>query len=234
MTTQKQTVRQHLTELRQRLLLIVFFLVLGTIVGFTQIEWLQHILIQPLGEKIYYTSPAGGLTFNFTIALLFGCIISFPVTIYQLLSFLQPAANKMTIAHVYKATFAAVALAILGVLFAYYFSLPAALQFLQDFSNDSLQALITAQDYLSFVLFYIFGSMLVFQTPLFVYLAYKLASISAKTLLVYSKFVILISFVAAAIITPTTDPLNLIIMAMPTIVLYLVSVAAVWLVEKNN
>lgn len=234
MTTNKQTVRQHLAELQKRLLIVVTCLVLATILGFYQIEWLQNALIQPLDEKIYYTSPAGGLTFSFQVALLFGLVVTFPIAIYQLLRFLQPAMQKMTITHVYQATFTSVILAVLGILFAYYFSLPAALQFLRDFSNDSLQALITAQDYLSFLLLYIFGSMLVFQTPLFVYITYKLTSVSAKSLFVFSKFVILISFVTAAIITPTTDPINLTIMALPVIILYLISVFVVWVFEKKS
>lgn len=230
----RQPIHQHLAEARERITFCVIVFLIAVAVGFYYNESLQYILVSPLGQKIYYTSPAGGFTFALQIAIYFGAVISFPFIIYNLLRFLHPVMNRVTYKQLILTTAISTLLVVLGVLFAYFISLPAALGFLQNFSNQSIDSLITTKDYLSFLGVYILGFILIFQIPIFLYTTHKINALSARMLIGHIRLVIVVSVIVAAIITPTSDPLNLIIMAAPMIFLYLISVLFIWLLNTKE
>ena len=130
--------------------------------------------------------------------------------------------------------FASSILALCGVMFAYFVILPASLNFLEQFASDSIQSLITTDEYLSFVLLYICGLAAIFQLPLIMTLFGKVSNVSASKLLKASGYVVLASFIFGAIITPTPDPINQALIAGPTILLYFVGVFCVYLVNRAS
>ncbi|MBP9827398.1 twin-arginine translocase subunit TatC [Candidatus Saccharibacteria bacterium] len=229
----KKPVLEHIVELRRRLLLSLLAIMVGSIIGynkrFTVITW----LIAPLKQKLYYTNPAGGFDFILKVSLSVGMLLALPYVLYHLISFIKPAMPRELNQSIAIIIFLSVMSALLGVCFAYYISLPVALSFLGEFATNNIESLITAQEYLDFALIYIGVFALFFQAPILFYVAGLITPLTVQKLMKYQKIVILICFIVAAIATPTPDPFNQILMAVPMIALYQVSIAAVWLARRQ-
>jgi sec-independent protein translocase protein TatC len=233
-TEQSQTITtfyDHLIELRKRLFWCAVVVGIGSIIGYYFNQKIISFLARPLNQPLYYTSPAGGFNAVFQISLMFGILLSTPFLVYQLVKFIEPAISKQSRNFVLISSFSSFGLMLLGVMFAYFVSLPAALSFLSKFGSGEIKSLISTKDYFNFILIYIGGFGLLFQLPLVILSANWAHKIKARKLLKYIRYVILISFIAAAIITPTPDPFNQTIMALPIILLYLISVVLVWIVN---
>ncbi len=206
----------------------VLFVVLGAAAGYFIHDTLIAVMQRPLHDTLYYTAPTGAFSFIIKICTVFGFLIALPVAIYQVFAFFGPLIRNATKRALVLYVLVSFLLAVAGVLFAYFLSLPAALHFLVMFSQDSnIQSLITANEYFNFVLTYILGFALIFQLPIVVLFINRITPLKPSKMLRATRYVILGSFVAAAIITPTPDPLNQFLMAMPLVVLYLLSVLVV-------
>lgn len=226
--SKKATFAEHVQELRNRLFWTVLFLLLGAGLGYfvhdTLILWLQR----PLNESLYYTTPGGAFSFIIKVCTVFGFVLALPVLIYQIFAFFGPLIKLKTKRSFLLYIVCSFLLAMGGLSFAYFISLPAALHFLVTFGTDSnIKSLITANEYFNFVLTYMAGFAVLFQVPLIVLLVDKIKPIPPSKLLGTIRYVVLASFIVAAIITPTPDPINQALMAGPIILLYLMSVAAV-------
>jgi sec-independent protein translocase protein TatC len=227
-----QPFSEHLRELRQRLIYIIATLFLGCMVGYAIHDKLFHIVTRPLHEKLYYTTPTGGFNAVIKISILFGVIVTVPVLVYQVGKFLSPTFRRRIRA--VKIILFSVFLAITGILFAYYISLPASLHFLANIGSANLQSLITVTEYLNFVFAYVAGFALLFQLPLIMLFINRIKPQRPGGLMRVQRYVILISFILAAILTPTPDPMNQLIMALPIILLYQFSVILIWFVNRRS
>jgi sec-independent protein translocase protein TatC len=125
-------------------------------------------------------------------------------------------------------------LAFAGVLFAYFVSLPAALHFLAKFGGAGVQSLITVDEYFNFALAYLAGFALLFQLPLLILFVNRIKPLTPGKMMGAQRFVILISFIVAAILTPTPDPFNQLLMAAPAIVLYQIGIIMVMIVNRGS
>lgn len=231
-TSQKKLFIEHFNELKLRLLFcLCVFLIVSTF-GYFLRDFLLAIIVRPLGQTLYYTSPAGGFSFTLSISFLFGFIISIPVLVYNLFRFIEPAIPDSFKYSVFGILLSAYALMSLGVGFAYFISLPAALYFLQTVSSSGVESLISASEYFSFVSRYLLGFGLLFQFPLILMILNRVKPLSFKDLISFQKWVVLGSFIMAAILTPTPDFFNQSVMAFPLIVLYQVSILII--VLKNR
>jgi sec-independent protein translocase protein TatC len=123
---------------------------------------------------------------------------------------------------------------ILGMLFAYFVSLPAALKFLGGFSSGEIKSLISTNEYFSFVTGYLIGFGLLFQLPLIMVFINKIVRLDFKKLMKLERWVILVAFIIAAILTPTPDFVNQTIMAVPIILLYQISALMIWFINRSN
>lgn len=123
-------------------------------------------------------------------------------------------------------------LAAAGVLFAYFVSLPAAINFLTGFSVNHIQAMLTADSYLSFVATYLLGAALLFQIPLLLLIINTMTPLKPSKLMKLQKFVVVGAFILGAIISPTPDIMNQAFLAIPVIAMYQLGVAMVWLQNK--
>jgi sec-independent protein translocase protein TatC len=228
------TFAEHIQELRDRLMWSMLFVLVGAVAGYLVHDKLLVILQQPLHDTLYYTNPTGAFSFIIKISTVFGLVVALPVIIYHTFAFFGPLikerSKKLFVAYVT----ASLILAGLGMLFAYYISLPAALKFLVNFGGNAgnIESLITANEYFNFVLAYIAGFAVLFQLPLVLLFINKLTPLSPSRLFSATRFVILGSFIVAAIITPTPDPLNQALMAGPVILLYFVSAGLVMIINR--
>jgi sec-independent protein translocase protein TatC len=232
MKTKKLKISQHLQELKNRFLVWFIFFVIASLVGYLLYTPLLNWLMLPLKEPLYYTSPVGALQAVFGVSILFGFIVSIPVLLYQILKFLEPTIGTKPLKHILGFVLISFLLTILGIATAYYLVLPATFKFLANFAGSELKALISTHDYFSFLTKYLLGFAILFQLPLIVFIIGKFVKLQAKTLLKYLRHVIVISFIIAAILTPTPDPINQTIMAAPIIILYLVSIATLAISNK--
>lgn len=230
----KNPVAEHIAELRKRALYSVIALLIGGILGYRLQEEIIAVLVKPLGQQLFYTSPTGGFDFLIKICLFFGFILAIPVIIYNFIKFVSPAIPTKVTYNVAKLVMISVALALCGIAFAYFISLPSALYFLNNFTNDQIQSLISAQEYFNFVMIYLAGFAALFQMPLIIAFINKVTPLKPLSLLKKQRVVILGSFIVAAILTPTPDPINQVLMAAPIIGLYQTSIGVVWHTNKRS
>lgn len=221
----------HLLELRRRLVVCVLFIAIGSGIGYAIHQDLLKIIQAPLGEKLYFTSPTGGFNFIFALCLGFGLLVALPCIIYQILAFLRPALPEKKQVKLFWYPFFSAILASLGILFAYFISLPAALHFLTNFGGDGIESLITTDSYFRFALAYLIGFAVLFQLPLLLIAINRITPLQPKKLMKGQKYIIVGSFLVAAILTPTPDPFNQLLMAGPIIILYQVSILLVWMIN---
>lgn len=122
----------------------------------------------------------------------------------------------------------------LGMIFAYYISLPSALYFLNRFSTDQIRSLISTKEYFNFVFRYLLGFGIIFQLPLIVIIINTVNKLSLKFFLSKERIVILCSFIFAGILTPTPDIFNQLVMAIPIILLYQITIFILWWVNRKG
>lgn len=225
---------EHIHEFRRRLIWSCLALFLGGIVGYALYGHLIHLVQKPLGQTLYYTSPTGGFNFAFKICIVFGFVFALPVITYHIFKFLEPISTKINKHTIVAYILWSINLAYLGILFGYFISLPAALHFLTQIGGQNIQSLITADEYFSFALAYIAGFALLFQLPLIVVFFNRITPLKPSGMMKAQKYIILGSFVVAAILTPTPDPVNQLIMAMPIVLLYQFSIVIVWFINRGK
>ncbi|HEX9679578.1 MAG TPA: twin-arginine translocase subunit TatC [Candidatus Saccharimonadales bacterium] len=234
MQEQTGTLVEHLIELRNRFFKVGLIFIAAGIGAYLINAQLTTWLIKPLNDTLVYTSPAGGLNFTLSLIFLTAFIITLPVLLRQIVLFIQPAISNKAGFSLAKLTLVSSILAFLGVLFAYFITLPPALSFLRGFSSDQIESLITTDNYLSFVSIYLGGFAVLFQIPLIVWIINKFTPLKPVKLMKYQRHVVLVSFVVAAILTPTPDPLNQSAMAVPMVLLYQTGVGLVWVNNRNR
>lgn len=228
-----QPFSEHISELRKRLLFVITLVIVGCGFGYAVHEPLFRVLKRPLDQELYYNSPIGGFNAMLKISILVGLIISIPFLIYQICRFITPAFEKLSAKRPIKILVWSVLLAATGVAFGYFISLPSALKFLTNYDSQNIQPLIIVGEYLNFVFSYLLGFAVLFQLPLVLLFANHIKPQNPRHLIKQQRWVILFSFIIAAILTPTPDPINQFIMAAPVIFLYQVSVGLVWIKNRR-
>lgn len=229
----KVPVMAHVAELRKVLMVCTFSLIAFSTIAYFFFDQILAVFQKPLGKTLYYTSPTAGFTFAIKLCITVGLIVSVPVVVNRVFSFVKPAVKK----HLHR-SFAwysiwSVILAITGVVFAYYISLPGALDFLTSFKAGQIEALITVDSYFTFFTAYLLGYAVLFQTPIIMLGINKVRPLDPGATMRYQRHVILGSFAVAAILTPTPDPWNQTLMAIPMILLYQVGILLVWITNRK-
>jgi len=216
----------HLVELRHRLFVIMGVMSFATLASGFFATTLLRYLIYPAGNiKLIFVRPAEMLITYIKISLLAGLTVSLPVTLYEILLFVEPAAETEGERRAFRtAKFVAVPAVLLffvsGLAFAYFVMLPFALRYLQTFGSDLVEPRWTISEYSSFVLTILFWIGVAFETPLIMFLVARLGIVSAQGFASKRKYAIVIIAVAAAIITPTVDPFNMMLVMGPLVLLY--------------
>lgn len=224
------SVMGHIQELQRRFVVSAVFLIVGATLAYVFRDKLIHILLSPLeGQSLMYLNPAGGFSFILLVSVYVGLALAAPVTIYQLFCFVRPMLSESAQKKSLLVLLSSLALLAGGVAFGYVFAIPGALNFLYEFAGDYVQASLTADSYLNFVVAYTLGLGLVFQLPILLMLIHWINPLTPSGLLKSERWVILGAFLAAAIITPTPDPLNQTIIALPIVVIYQIGLVAVLL-----
>ncbi len=217
----------HLDELRSRLFKAVLALVFGTVIGVAVATPVLEFLKQPYGRAFLVTDPTGGVVQYFRVALLVGGIISIPVITYQLLMFVLPGLTKRETRMLLFSIPPVTLLFLVGVVFAWGILIPPALNFLVNFQTDLFRADWTADRYLGFVTALLFWMGVAFETPLIFFVLSILGFVTPRPLIHNWRIAVVGAAIAAAIITPTVDPVNMMLVMGPLMGLYVLSIILV-------
>lgn len=221
------TLVEHLRELRARIIvcLVAFGISILVIWPFTSaILWMLKLPAAGLIEKLAFFSPQEAFTIYMQVAMFCAGIISMPVIIYEFWQFIAPAMEARLRRKVSFFIIFCFLAFVMGGAFAYFVLIPPALKFLLSFANGQLMPIISAQKYFSFLTTLILGCGLIFQMPILTLILTKLKIITARFLRNKYKYAIVIILILAAVITPTTDIMNMILLAAPMILLYEISI----------
>lgn len=225
----------HIRELRSRIFWVAMVFIVGAGVAYGFREILIDVVLSPIGsEKLIYLNPAGGFSFIFQIIMYAGGVLAAPFLVFQLYKFVVPALPLHARKHAWAVFLSAFGLMLAGVCFGYFVAIPASLNFLTTFAEGYVEASLTADSYLNFVLAYVAGLGLLFQLPLLLILFHWVKPLTPKGLMNSQRFLIVFAFVAAAIITPTPDALNQVLIAGPIIGIYQIGTVTVLLMIQKE
>lgn len=221
------TLVEHLTELRKRIIICLVAVGISSAFSFPFASYLIEILKVPAKDSIgrlAFFSPEEGILVYLRLSFLCGIAVSMPVILYQLWKFISPAIDERIRKNsVYFIICCFIAFAA-GIFFAYFLLLPPALKFLLNFSRGQLEAVISATRYISFVTALILACGLIFQMPVLSFILSKIGIINTRILRQKYKYAIVIIFILAAVITPTADIFNMVMLALPMLFLYEISI----------
>jgi sec-independent protein translocase protein TatC len=224
----RMTLIEHLDELRSRIIKVgVAFFAVAVVAWFFRAKifgWLLAPAGDALSGRLNVTSVTEQLFTDMKLALYVGFLLTIPVLLYQVWAFVAPAVGDMGRAFTYTIITLASALFLAGVAFGYFVVLPIGTQFLLTWAPDRYETIITSQYYLQFVTRFLLAFGIVFELPAATYVGAKLGLIDAHFLKRYRRHAIVINFVLAAALTPGQDPYSMVLMALPMIVMYELSI----------
>jgi sec-independent protein translocase protein TatC len=236
MSDDKKTgILEHLRELRKRLLWSAIAVVVTTSVCFFFISDIKDILTAPAGDiNLIFIEITEGFSTSMRIALMAGIVLAMPFLIYQFLMFVIPALTRRERRMVYIILPFVTIMFAGGIVFGYFFLIPPATKFLLSFGSALAEPQIRISDYINFITRLLVAIGILFELPVLTSFLARIGVITSKWLASRRKIVIIISFVVAAIITPTPDAVNQSIVAGTMIVLYEISIWMAWLVQRRR
>lgn len=221
----KMPIMRHLIEMRDRVARSVIVLVITTAFTFIFGEQILRILIAPAGDiDLQAIELVENLAVYFKVALAGGIVLAMPFLVYQVFAFIGPALTSKEKSYVYRIVPVVTVMFLGGVLFAYYVALPPALNFLTSWMSDIAHPEIRISDYVNIVTRLIISVGFVFETPIIIMFLARMGLVSPQWLARRRRLWIILAFVISALITPTFDPINQTIIALPLIILLELSI----------
>ena len=244
----EMTLFEHLRELRERLFKSAVAVAIAFTVGFVLRDQVLDLLTEPycaldprlraasaVGSecKLIFIDVTGAFFISFKAAAIVAVVLSAPVVLYQLWRFVTPGLRPVE--RRYAIPFILVTfLLFAGGAVASYFVIPAALEFLLGFAGDRVESLMDADRYLSFILQSMIGFGLAFEFPVVLVLMSVMGIITSEGMRRYRRHAMFGVFVAAAIITPSGDPLTMSLMAAPLMLFYEASILVARFIERRR
>lgn len=215
----------HLNELRQRLLICLIAVFAGTVIAFIFAEQIFHILMVPAGKvSLVFIDVTEMLGVYMQVSLICGIALAMPVIIYHLIMFVSPGLTSQEKKYVYIVLPWIFVMFVAGVVFSYYILLPPAIQFLINFGAGIASPQIRISNYISLIGRLLLASGLIFEMPVVSTFLARLGIVNWRWMGQQRKWAIIFAFLLGAIITPTIDPVNQTLIALPLIVLYEISI----------
>ncbi len=223
--TQGMPIMVHLREMRDRLVKSVFILLITTTIAFFFADQIIEILKRPAGDvDLIAIELIENLGVFLRASLAGGIILAMPFLIYQLFAFVAPALTGREKRFIYTILPFIVIMFLAGVSFAYFVALPPALSFLFTFMTDQAETQIRISNYVMIVTRLIVGLGIVFEAPVIIMFLARMGIVTPQWLAARRKIWVILAFVLAAIVTPTIDPINQSIVAIPLILLLELSI----------
>jgi sec-independent protein translocase protein TatC len=221
------TLIEHLGELRTRIIKVAIAFFLVAILAFVFVNRIFEFLLDPapqLKGKLFVTGVTEPLITDIKLALFTALLLTIPIILYQAWAFIAPAVGDMGRAFTYILITLASSLFLAGVAFGYYIVLPIGLDFLFSYGGERYSEIISGEKYLPFVTRFLLAFGIVFEFPAATYVGARLELVDAPLLKRYRKHAVVLNTVLAAALTPGQDPFSMVLMAVPMIVMYEVSI----------
>jgi len=212
---------QHLGELRDRLMVASIAVIATTAISFLFATDIIKILLVPAGvDHLIALSPTENFTTYMRVALFSGIALSMPVILFEIYAYIDPALHPNERRFALTAGPFVLLLFVAGMLFCYFDLLPSSLKFLVSFGNPVIENQLRASEYLSFVTTFILGMGVVFEVPVLIFALVRVHVLSRAWLARQRRYVIVLVLIVGAIITPTPDPFNQLLVAVPMYLLF--------------
>ena len=228
----------HLEELRWRLIKSIASVLIGAVISFYFIDQIIEFLVKPTealknSMDLQVLKVQGMFMIKWSIALFGGIIISIPVLTFQIWKFVAPGLyidEKKYIIPLIIFTFLSF---LCGLIFAYMIVIPFSLSFFTSVGFEGIQNNFSINYYFSFITWLMIGSGLIFELPVIVFILSFIGLLTPAFMRHYRRYAIVIILVLSAFITPP-DPVSLVLMSIPLLVLYELSIGVSWLVNRKK
>ena len=236
----KMSFLEHLDELRKRIIPPLLSLVLGIGIGLFFINDIIDFVMRPLsaalppGGKFIYTEAPEAFMLYLRIAVIAGLIIATPLIFWQVWLFIAPALYSKERRYAIPFVVLSTAGFIGGAAFSHYLAFPVMWRFFASFTNDIMTFTPRIEPTFSMYMRMLLGMGLVFQLPALVFFLAKMGCITAGWMVRQFKYAVLVIFVVAAIVTPDPSYTSQLMVAIPMLGLYIISIAIAWLFGKKK
>ena len=224
---EKQTIIEHLEELRKSLIISVVAIIIAAVGSFYYSEQILTLIMAPLSslnEGLVVTGVTEAFFVKLKLSFLSGFIIAFPIVVWAIWRFFKPALYPQERKYVYILLPISVLLFVTGVLFAYFGILRLVLNFFIYIAGSNLETMFKVDQYVSFVMAFTIPFGLVFELPVVMFFLTKLGIVNYQMLAKNRKYALLIIVILAAALTPGPDPVSQMFMAVPVYLLYEISI----------
>ena len=233
---------EHLEELRRRIIYSLIGVGVGfvacwyyadRIFGLMQRPIMEALQRNHITEKLVYLNPTEPFNIYLKVGFLGGLFVASPFVLYQLWMFISPGLYRHEKRYVLPFMASTIFLFLAGGFFGYKSVYPAALDFLIGYGKQ-FQPMITIGEYTDLFLTIILGLGVIFELPILVFFLSLMGIVSARWMWRNLRYSILVIFIIAAVVTPTTDILNMCIFAAPMVALYVLSIGVAWMVHPST
>ena len=224
----------HLEELRWRILKSLGSILVMAVLTFNFADYLVYMLTAPADNRgigLQTLTPQGMFILKWNLAIIGGFILSIPVITIQIWKFVSPGLYNRERKILLPLIITVFLCFILGAIFAYMVILPFSLNFFASMVTENVQNNFSINYYFSFVLALIIGSGVIFEMPVASFLFSSIGIITPNFLRRFRREAIMVTVILSAIITPP-DPISLIIMSIPMVILYEISILVSWVSNR--
>lgn len=224
---------EHIEELRKRLLIAFLALIVAVVAAFFFARPLMNWLALPVGglSALQSIEITENMTAAMNVSLVAGIILASPMVFYQFLAFVLPGLKEDEKRMIWLFLPAMILFFLIGAVFAFYVILPAAIPFLTSFLG--IKTAIRTGSYIKFATGLMLWIGVSFELPVVIYILAKVGVVNAALLLKEWRIAVVVCAVLAMVITPTTDPVNMMLVMVPLILLYFLSVLFASLAKKE-
>ena len=224
---------EHVEEFRSRLLRVVIALVVafGISLAFTN-QALDFLLFQMSSVKPIALHPTETIVVYFRVAMILGFVLAMPYILYQVLGFFTPAMTRKERRILLSSVIGIGFFFALGIAFAGMVMIPLAVTYLQGFMSELVEQTYSIDGYISFVTTIMFSAGIIFETPLLLALIARLGLVTTKQLSKSRRYALVGIAILAALVTPTPDAFNMMLVMIPLLVLYELGIVLAWFAER--
>ena len=230
----------HLEELRWRIIKILSSIIFGGILTFFFIDFFLEFLLKPLDNtnsdnpiNLQVLSVQGMFIIKWSIALIGGVVLAIPVITFQIWKFISPGLYANERGFVLPLVFFSFVSFLLGIIFSYTILIPYCLNFFASLSGETVLNNFSINHYFSFITWLLLGCGIVFQLPVVSFLLSTIGLLTPAFMRHYRRHAIVVIFILSSFITPP-DPVSMLVMAFPLIILYELSIGVSWIVNRGK
>ena len=239
---QPMTVVEHLEELRRRLIVSLVALSVGVVGAFIAQKPEFAVVKRPLAGltrthpnlQLVTFSPTEPFMTVLKVSFYVGLLVAIPVILWEFWSFIMPALHENESRTVLPYVALTTGLFLFGVVFGYFLVLPVGITWLINFGGTLFQQELRASDYISFFVLFLLAFGIVFEMPVVLITLAALRVVNSRTLRQKRRWAILINAVVAAAATPSQDPFSMILMMIPLLILYELTILLIQGMERRR